>query len=445
MLRVPIILLLLSPVLPAEEDPRLDFALGILAETRGQQDEAGRRFESARLADPTAIPLVQRAVAACIASGDRPAAVKLYRDLAAGRPDDLGIQLAYSDFLEQTGRGDALAIKLSNSILEGALTKNPGNPEIIRRLFQQAQIAGDKAHQLELMELLSKEDPASVLLYTSLSRGIFEAKNSEAQAMVDEHYLRSLELHPDDASLARSASDHFHDTGRADKAIAILKRHVETSPSSLELRTRLGILYFEAKQDNEGEAALKEVLEINPRQTLAHQSLAKCYRLRGKPDLARLHAGEVLKLRGGSVSEFLNLADEWLAAGEPRKARLLLENAVFDHPNSPELMAKLAIATRRDPETSKQAARLFRQAEAALPTDGKNDPAFLMESAEALIDDGQSKSAEERMRNAIRGYPAEAKKETAAALRRLASLWESEKRNTEAAKALRQRADALDR
>jgi hypothetical protein len=49
------------------------------------------------------------------------------------------------------------------------------------------------------------------------------------------------------------------------------------------------------------------------------------------------------------------------------------------------------------------------------------------------------------LRSAIKSFPPEAKKETAAALRRLALLWETESRNADAARALRQRADALDR
>ena len=64
---------------------------------------------------------------------------------------------------------------------------------------------------------------------------------------------------------------------------------------------------------------------------------------------------------------------------------------------------------------------------------------------EALIAQGQSKAAEDRLRAAIKSYPPESKKETAAALRRLALLWETENRNLDAARALRQRADALDR
>ena len=152
-----------------------------------------------------------------------------------------------------------------------------------------------------------------------------------------------------------------------------------------------------------------------------------------------------MKIRGGSPEEFLKLAGEWLAADEPRQARILLERAAFEHPAHHGVAARLAIAARRDPETRELAPRLFREAEALRPEGATPEPAFLVESAEAMLGQGQSQAAEERLRAAIRAYPEGAKKETAAALRRLAALWESEGRNEEAARALRQRAEALDR
>jgi tetratricopeptide (TPR) repeat protein len=439
------IFLLLAATLSAAGNPRLDFALGVLAETRGDPATASQRFEAARLADPTALPLVRRAVAARMAAGDRPAAVKLYRDLAAARTEHLGIQLTYVDFLDKQSNGDSLAMRLSDDALKAALTQHPGNPEILRRLFQHAQAAGNKPLQLEILEQLSTDDPASVLLYASLSKGLFDAADVTASEKLDQRFLHAVETHPEIPDLARAASEHFRDTKRPDQAIDILKRHVAAAPSSLDLRTRVGIMCFAAKRDAEGEAALKEVLAIHPRQALAHQSLAKFYRLRNQPDPARVHAGELLKIRGGSPAEFIELSDQWLAAGDPRQARLLLERAVFDQPDNFELAGKLAIATRRDPATRATASRLFREAEANQPAGAKPDPAFLIESAEALLDQGQTKAAEERLRSAIRAFPAEAKKETAAALRRLAQLWESENRNGDAARALRQRADSLDR
>ncbi len=441
-IRNPAIFLLFAASLAAAENPRVDFALGVLAKSRSEVTEALLRFDNARVGDPLALPLVQRAVRARLAEGNRPAAVKLYRDLAAARPEDLEVQLGCADFLQQQAGGDALALKLADDALEAALTKNPGHPEVIRRLFQRAESSSDKS---SLLDQLAPDEPAAVLLYASLSGSLIDSADAAAHEKVDRRFLHAVESHPENPGLARAASEHFRDSGRADQAIDILKRHVGAAPSSLDLRTRLGILLFAAKRDAEGEAALKQVLAIHPRQALAHQSLAKFYRLRSQPGPARFHAGELLKIRGGPPADFIKLADEWLAADDPRQARLLLEKAVFDHPQNFELANQLAIATRRDPATRNLTARLFREAEALRPADRKPELAFLIESAEALIAQGQSKAAEERLRAAIKSFPPKAKKQTAAALRRLALLWETERRNADAARALRQRADALDR
>jgi predicted Zn-dependent protease len=295
-----------------------------------------------------------------------------------------------------------------------------------------------------LLETLPPDDPESALLFASLSRSIHDSNDVTARAEIDRRFLLASKAHPENAALAREACDHFRNSGRKDEAIGILQRHVEAAPWSLDARVRLGILQFAANRDADGEKTLKEVLDIHPKQALAHQALAKFYRLHDQPEPAAFHAAELLKIRGGSPDEFLKLADERMAADHPREARLLLEKAVFDHPENPALRMKLAIAAHRDPETRASSSCLFREAETAAP-DGKiTDPAFLTESAGALIEAGQSKAAEERLRAAIRAYPTDAKKETAAALRRLAELWQTENRNAEAARALLQRADSLD-
>ena len=437
--RISGILLALAAPLIAADNPRVEYALGVLAECRGEADSAATHFENARKADPLAAPLVERGVSQRLAAGDRAGAILLYQEFAAARPDDLTAQIGYADFLTRQGKGDALALKLAAETLDAALAKHPGHPEIIRRL-----VSLDPSRAVGLLDGLSPDDSASVLLFAALSRGGHDAEDAAVRAEIDRRFLLALEAHPENPVLARAASDHFGDSKRRDQAIEVLKLHTQAAPWSLDARVRLGILEFSAKRDADGETTLKEVLSIHPRQALAHQALAKFYRLRGNAELASRHAGELLKIRGGSPSEFIKLADERLAADDPREARLLLEKAVFQHPDNVELGMKLAIATRRDPQTRSRAARLFREAEAAVAGVKISDPAFLTESAEALIESGQSKAGEERLRAAIRAYPPDAKKETAAALRRLAALWVTEKRNPDAARALLQRADALD-
>ena len=279
-----------------------------------------------------------------------------------------------------------------------------------------------------------------------MARTLFPKDDLKAQARVDELLKGACEREPRNPVLARAASEHFRTTGRLPEAVEMLAKHVEAVPSSLDLRTRLGILQLAADREKEGEQTLLEVVAIDNNQGLAHQSLAKLYRKQERAKEAREHGAQALKVRGGDVSAFIELADEFLAADLPRDARLLLEKAMFYHPSDAEVAVKLAVASRRDPESREQASRLFREAESlSTEKDGPaSDPVFLTEFAECLLEAKQTKAAEDRLRTAIRTYPPDQKKETAIALRRLAAIWQSEKRNEEGAKSLLQRANALD-
>ncbi len=425
-------------------DPRVEFAMGVREEGREEPGKAVAYFEKARALDPKALPLVDKLVEYRLAEDDRAGAVKLLRDLAESSPDRVDVQLGYASILEQSGRGDALAERLAVEILEKVLAKKPDELSVISRLLTIFRDRGDTEKAMALMEKLPAGDPVAVQIYASTSQALFKGGDVVARDRVDLRYRTALQENPKNPSLARAASEYFRATGRPDEAVQVLAEHVKAAPWSLDLRTRLGVLLFSAKRDAEGEATLKEVVEIRPKSEIALQALAKFHRLKGDEPQARRYGAELLKVRGGSPKEFVMLADEFLAADEPRAARLLLEKGVFDHPERPELAMKLAVATRLDPETKSKAGRLFKEAEAAMG-DLKPDAAFLIESAECLIEEGQGKAAEERLRTAIKSFPPEKKKETAAALRRLAGLWERENRNADAAKALKQRADALDR
>ena len=430
----------------AAENPRLEFAKGLLDQSRGDIGSANERFEKARLADPLARPLVERAAQRRMEAGDLAGAVTLYREWAAATPDRLPNQLAYVDFLRNQGHGDAVAEKMATSTLESALPHFPNHPSLPDRLFRASEVRGDRAHSLALFESLIKPEPLSpeaTLMAARWSAVLFPADDAAARERLDRLFSSACTASPGHGSLARAASEHFRKTGRTDRAIELLVRHAEADPADLDLRTRLGVLQLSAKRPEDAIKTLEAVLEADPNRALAHESLAKFYRQENQPDPARRHADAVLKIRGGSQDEFLELGEEWLAANEPKKARILLEKGLFDHPDSSGLAEKLSIASRRDPETRARATRLFREAEALRAADAKPDPAFLVEFAEALIEEGQPAPAEERLRQAIRAYPATAKKESATAMRRLAGLWETQGKNADAARSLRQRADAL--
>lgn len=437
----------LATCLAADASPQLDFARGVLAEQRGDGKAAAEAFEVALDGDPGAFFLTERVAGQRMAAGDMEGSSTLYREYAAANPRRLDAQLAYADFLRESSPEDDFAAKMARDTLEKALEFSPRNPAIQKRLFRIYEALEQRDRSLALFESLAAEDSSTgeMMSAIDMARTLFPADDPDARARVDALHQQAFQADPANPLVARAASERFRTTGRLPEALEILTSHVAAAPASLDLRIRRGILMLAAERTDEGEKALLEVLEIDPRQALAHQALAKLYRKQERIPEALPHAAEALKIRGGDPSGFLELADELLAAGQPREARLLLEKAVYFNASDADLLVKLAVATRRDPESREQASRLFREAESLSGEDGPaGDPVFLREFAEALLESGQTTAAEARLRLAIRAYPAEEKQETAAALRRLAGIWERENRNEEAARALIQRADSLD-
>ena len=430
--------------LPLQADPKAEFARGVLEEARG--GSGAPWFDRAFAEDPEAWPLVRRKATRLFENGDIAGASTLYREYAAGHPERLEVQVSYADFLRESSPGDDFAAKLAGEVLENALEQHGDSLPVIRRLFRSYEQRGMREESLRLFDKVAAEEGSSAALAAAeMARTLFPGDDLEARAKIDGVYLQALERSPEDAVLARAASEHFRRSGRLDEAVEVLRKHAEAAPASLDLRVRLGILLFAAKNEEAGEACLKEVLAIDPRQALAHQTLAKFYRRQEDPERARPHAVQVLKIRGGDADEFLELADELMELERPRDARLLLEKGLFDHPEDPDMAVKLAIATQQDESTRDQAAWRFREAESLSGVDGPaTEPGFQLAFSEHLLETGQTEAAEARLRSAIKAYPPEAKVETAAALRRLAGIWLEDGRNESAARALLKRAEGLD-
>ena len=423
----------------------LDFSYGTLEKIRGNAELADGYFGKAFEADPTAMPLVRMMAEKMLTEGDRAAAFEIYQDVIDARPDEPMLQIEYGDFLGRIGRGDSIAERKQEEAYLKVLEATPGDYLPIERLIRFARDKGKDDSARELLEQLNPDTPEAIRYYVATTKSLYDSRDDEAQARIEKCLTDATEQHPEWASTARSASDHFREMGDLKEAIFILRNHATAAPSSLDLRIRLGILLLSADRDDEGIAILKGVLDVHPGKALAHQSLAKIYRQKDMQKEARGHAAEILKIRSGTPDEFVELADELIADDEFRAARLLLEKAVFDHEDDAKLMMKLAIASSLDPESKDDAARLFREAEAMLANPAEMDPAFLLGSAKELVAQGQIKAAEERLRNAIRNFPKDAKKETAAAMRALADIWISEERNVAAANALISRAEALEK
>ena len=363
----------------------LDFTYGTLEKQRGNDKRADKYYEKAFAADPAAMPIVRMIAEKRLAAGDRAAAFGIYQHAVDARPDEPMIQIEFGDFLGCIGKGDAIAETKQQESYRKVLSAAPGSYIPIEQLIRQARDHGNNTSARQYLEQLNLDTSEAVRFYVATTKSLYDSKDKDAQARIGKCFTDATESHPEWIATARAASDHFREAGDMEKAISILRRHVETVSSSLDLKIRLGILLISSKHDDEGVAILKQVLDVYPGKALAHESLAKYCRQQGMQKEAREHAAELLKIRSGTPDEFIKLADELIADNEFRAARLLLEKAVFDHDEDASLMMKLAIATSRDSETKDKAARHFREAESMLANPADMNPAFLLASAKELV------------------------------------------------------------
>lgn len=446
LMRATIIFFGISALLRAEDFglARREFAQSVLAKSRGDLAQSVVHEEAARAAHPTAMLLVTRAAKRALQQGDVKQASALYRELAHARPNSLRAQFLYADFLREQGSEDDFALRLAIETLEKARTSYPAEPEIFERLLRIYEQQGKREKSQALYQDYLKLPQADPTVAEMFARILHDSDDAQSRAQLDRMYREKMKLEPENPTVARAASEHFRKTERLEEAIEMLLLHVKAAPSSLELRVRLGVLQLSAEKSEAGEKTLLDVLDIAPTQFLAHQALAKLYGKQQKPELARKHRAELLKIRGGEAEEFAALGKELLDAVENQAARILLEKAVFSYPKDGDLAYLLAIATHADPAQTAQAPALFRQAEKLFKEPSTN-PYYLRTAAESYWANQSPEEAEKQLRQAIKLYPATAKKESATALRLLASWWQQQGKNAEAAKALLQRAEMLER
>lgn len=420
-----------------------EFARSVWAAQLEQEVEQRQHLTRAQAADPSSIFLTDRLARDAASRGEIAMASRLYRELAARRSDSLAAQFLYADFLRAQGDHDDYALQLAVAHLEKLRDKHLAEPALVERLLRLYQQQGERDKSEWLYQAYQTQPRADPRMTQMFARLLRDAEDDKTREQLDAMYRERLEQAPQDPQLARDAAEHFCQTGRIRDAIAVLRVHVRSAPSSLDLRVRLGVLLLADQQWQQGESCLLETLAIDPQLVVAHQALAKLYRRQKKPELARKHRGEVLKIRGGEPQEYGQLAEEFLQAHDPMAARKLLEKALQRNPREVDLLCLSGISHLADPMHAHKALEFFLRAEALRAPPWEN-PRDLFHCAEAYWLAGEKEAAEERLRDAIKRYPANDQVGLARALRLLASWWEQQQKNQAAAEALRRRAEMLE-
>lgn len=429
-----------------------EYAKGLYAQHEGDITEARQHFETTLEADPDSFTVANKTAMTQLSDSDMAAASGTLRGFANAHGEQLDPQLYYADFLNQNAPHDDMARKVAIETLEGANMRFPHQHDVFSRLINLYENGEQSEKSLALFREQFDAPDASAFHWMSLApiaRTLLPDDAPELPERLDLIAEKTAETGIAIPQAARSVSDYYRKSNRLAEAIVILEKHIAAVPSSLALRTRLGLLMLAAKRDEDAERHLLETIQIDPEQVLAHRALAKFYQDRGNIDKSLHHRAEALKISGGHPSEFLELANEYLDNDQPHPARLLLEKARFEHPDDPGIAARLAIATLRDGDTS-GANLLFRQAE-ALAKESKDpeatqwlDADFQFEFAGSLRDAGDLAAAESRLRAAAKSSPADNPLQKARALRELARNWLDQDKNQGPAVSLLRSAESLD-
>jgi TolB-like protein/Tfp pilus assembly protein PilF len=128
--------------------------------------------------------------------------------------------------------------------------------------FPKAREAADKALQLD--DTLSEAYTARGTAWTMYERDWSAA---------EQDFQRAIRLNPNDVDAHHGYAEHLTNIGRAEGAIAEMKRARELDPLSLPVNATLGRTYRDARRDEEADVQCRKTVELDPDFALGHWCL----------------------------------------------------------------------------------------------------------------------------------------------------------------------------
>jgi tetratricopeptide (TPR) repeat protein len=196
-------------------------------------------------------------LARCQLELDHPAkAIEVAERWHALAPGDNAAILVLADALEENGQP-----RKAIALLDGALEKDPDQPELLTRLGGAYVASGDLglAERVLRRAIAIRGDlPAA---RAALGRVLGRAGRPDAAVR---EYRAALEAIPSFASAALGLADLLAEHRREDEAIAVLASFLEVDPYHFGGLTRLGDLLWESGRQVEAGVAYRRVLRFDP-------------------------------------------------------------------------------------------------------------------------------------------------------------------------------------
>lgn len=236
--------------------------------------------------------------------------------------------------------------------------------------------------------------------HAAFATGVLLQERDEPDAAFRQ-FARAAEKDPGNEPLATEVAGHYLQRGQLEDAVRVLRRTAAEPETSGVTHALLAMTLRRSGKTNEAIASYRDALRATPTLLAAHQELAELWIALGQPEQARTVVGESLNASSDSPLHWLNTADlfAWLAladAGSKTQAdagrRIALDRAAVLKPEDPGLLLRLGRA-RMELGDAEAAEALIQQAGRQLP----KDPAVAASMAELLIREGRLKEARDSL------------------------------------------------
>jgi TolB-like protein/tetratricopeptide (TPR) repeat protein len=140
----------------------------------------------------------------------------------------------------------------------------------------------------------------------------------------DQDFQRAIALDPNFALAHHWYGEHWISIGKAERAVAELKRARELDPLSLPINGTLGRVYRDAKQYDEAIRQCRKTLELDPHFAMGHWCLSQVY-VGQQRYAAAIDELELANKLGTTPLVIRDLGWAYAASGNTAKAREILE------------------------------------------------------------------------------------------------------------------------
>jgi len=276
----------------------LNAMLGMLQERAGSSDRAIEHLRVAQRARPKD-PIIANNLATALAKLDRRVeALEIITDelVAADRTGQL---LKLRAFLAQMTEDFELAIRC----YERVVAAEPDDCEMWNNLGNAYQSTGQPDKAIAPLRRAAEIDPGSAPIRMNYANALLAA----GQWDQSEDELRKIAADfPDDPNPLRELHKILRHEVRDQEALDFIDRAIERDPQNLELLLGRAAHLSAMLKANEAEAAYRRVLEIDPRNSLAHLGIAVCMELTNRTEeLSRLVSEAEAKDIGPNALNFI--------------------------------------------------------------------------------------------------------------------------------------------